>query len=75
MPMRGDYKTDVHGDRPATLNNRAGAQTDYPTLRTAVTAWAANGLASRKRSAATPEGLTGRPDARFPALWPQRRDQ
>src|SRR6476659_675249 len=39
LGMRDGYKIPVDGERPATLNNGAGALTDYPSLREAVLAW------------------------------------
>ena len=37
--MSADDKIYVDADQPATLNNGAGKQTDYLTLREAVMAW------------------------------------
>jgi hypothetical protein len=37
--MSADYKIYVDAGRPATLNNGAGALTDYATLQEAVLAW------------------------------------
>lgn len=37
--MSDDYKIYVDAAQPATLNDGAGALTDYPTLQEAVMAW------------------------------------
>ena len=37
--MTDDYKIHVDAGRPATLNNGAGALTDFATLQEAVLAW------------------------------------
>ena len=37
--MSEDYRIYVDGERPATLNNGAGVQTDHATLQEAVLAW------------------------------------
>ena len=37
--MSEDYKIFVDGKQPASLNNGAGAQTDYSSLQEAILAW------------------------------------
>jgi len=39
LAMSKDYTIHVDDERPATLNNGAGAQTDHATLQEAVRAW------------------------------------
>jgi hypothetical protein len=57
VEMRDGYKIPADGERPATLNNGAGALTDYPSLREAVLAW--RGLPPEQKLRATVKVICG----------------